>query len=288
MILLSFRKMKQKITDRIPGAVRITSRTNPLVISLSKLVQTKHRREQGLFLAEGVKLSEEASSTDAVRYVLVQDEDGYADEAVLDVAARCPDPSRVITLPESVFSKITTENAPQGIITVMAHMESLHRDFPTEASALPEGRVLAVDCVRDPGNLGTVIRTAHAFGYRTVVAGGCADIYHPRTVRAAMGALFHTRILVCSDLAQALVALRESGHRILSAALAQDALELGRCELQPRDCVVIGNAGHGVSDAMLSLSDGVVRIPMCEGSESLNAAGAAAVLMWEYYRTFGA
>ena len=281
--------MMQKILDAIPHAETITSRTNPLVISLAKLSLAKHRAEQSLFLAEGIKLSEETAGLAQVRFVLLRSDDGFAEERFLSVARRAPSSARVLVMPQQVFDKITTENAPQGIITVLSPLADVHRHVSapyTETASLDGCRVLAVDSVQDPGNLGTIIRTAAAFGYTKVVLGGCADIYHPKTVRASMGTLFRMQIDVSDALAAYLVVLKERGHRVLSAALGEHSLVLGKDTLRADDCVVIGNEGHGVSQEILSLSDAVVRIPMAPGTESLNAAGAASVLMWEYFKSF--
>ena len=279
--------MNENIFSRIPEARRITSRTNPLIVSLSKLQQTKYRREQKMYLAEGVKLSREAAGMAEVRYVLVQSEDGAAEQEVLEIAAACPEHGSVLVLPESVFQKISTENAPQGIITVLAFQEDIHTDWTAEAASATDGqRLLLVDSVRDPGNLGTMIRTAAAFGFDRILVSGCADLYHPKTVRASMGALYRTRIALCEDLAEAIASLQAGGHRVLAAALDEKSLTLGKDPIFPDDCIVIGNEGHGVSPQVLSAADAVVKIPMEPDAESLNAAGAAAVLMWEYYRAF--
>lgn len=280
----------QRIFDTIAYAETITSRTNPTVVALGKLSQGKHRTEQSLFLAEGVKLSEEAAGMDEIRYILIRSDDGLADARIISVARRAPRTARVLVLSAQVFDKISTENAPQGIITVLAPLARIHKNVSEADSGadLPgDCRVLAVDSVQDPGNLGTIIRTAAAFGYTRVMLGGCVDIYHPRTVRASMGTLFRMRIDVCASLEVRLAALKTNGHRVLSAALGEHSLVLGQDSLSANDCVVIGNEGHGVSEAILSISDAVVRIPMAPGTESLNAAGAASVLMWEYFRTFG-
>ena len=119
--------MNELISQRIPRALTLTSRANPLVASLAILEQAKHRREQGLFLAEGVKLSAEAAGLPEVRYVLLMSDDGRADSALIDIAAAAPAGASVVVLPSSTFAKISTENAPQGIITVLSRMESLHR-----------------------------------------------------------------------------------------------------------------------------------------------------------------
>ena len=189
--------MNENIFERLPQAQKITSRTNPLVSSLAKLDQSKYRREQQLFLAEGRKLSEEAAGREEVRYVLLRSDDGFADSSLIDIAAEVSDPRSVIVLPTSTFEKISTENAPQGIITVLSSFTSAHYAWTESSVHDTDGiRVLAVDSVQDPGNLGTIIRTASAFGYSHILLGGCADVYHPKTVRASMGALFRVQIRI--------------------------------------------------------------------------------------------
>ena len=280
-----------KITDYLAQAVFITSRTNPLIVSLSKLDDGKFRRSEGLFLAEGVKLSEEAAGMPEIRYILLRSDDGMADKRILHIAAQCPVTAKVCVLSSSAFDKISTEKSPQGIITVLAFPERIHhrcigRLGAEDLRKMHGKRVLAVDSVRDPGNLGTMIRTAAAFGYEFLCLSGCADVYHPKTVRAAMGALFRMEMYICDALSDALLPLKEDGHRVIAAALGEHALTLGVDPLRRDDCVVIGNEGHGVSAETLDVADAVMRIPMGEHTESLNAAGAAAVLMWEYFRTF--
>ena len=280
-----------KITDYLAQTVSITSRTNPLIVSLSKLDDAKFRRSEGLFLAEGIKLSEEAAGMPGIRYILIRSDDGMADETVLRIAAQCPEGAKVCVLSSSAFDKISTEKSPQGIITVLAFPERIHhrcvgRLGVDDLRKMHGKRVLAVDSVRDPGNLGTMIRTAAAFGYDFLCLSGCADVYHPKTVRAAMGALFRMEMYMCDTSADALLPLKEDGHRVIAAALGEHALTLGVDPLRRDDCVVIGNEGHGVSEETLAAADAVMRIPMGEHTESLNAAGAAAVIMWEYFRTF--
>ena len=189
------------------------------------------------------------------------------------------------------FDKISTEMSPQGIITVLAVPERMHHFLSgglthADVTQMHGKRVLALDSVRDPGNLGTMIRTASAFGYDYLCLIGCADIYNPKTVRAAMGALFRTNMYVCDSVAGAFVPLKNDGHRLIAAALGEHALTLGVDPIREDDCVVIGNEGHGVSAETLEMADAVMRIPMGETTESLNAATAASVIMWEYFRTF--
>ncbi len=278
--------MQQRIYDVFPNAERITSRANPLVVLLSKLSSSKHRRDLGLFLAEGIKLFEEAADLPEIRYILLASVDGFVEDSILSLLKKVPVDARILVLPPSVFEKISTEGSPQGIITVLAPISRLHGPSRCDEELPSGGLILALDTIQDPGNLGTMIRTASAFGYSKILLGNCADIYHPRAVRASMGALFRIPIEICDSLPERLASIRKNGRRVLSAALQEDSFELGQAPLRSNDCIVIGNEGHGVSEEVLAVSDRVVRIPMIPGTESLNAAGAAAVLMWEYFRTF--
>lgn len=280
-----------KITDYIPQATYISSRTNSLVTSLAKLDDSKFRRSEGLFLAEGIKLSEEAAGMPEIRYILIRSDDGLCEERIIRIAERCPPSAKVCVLSSLAFDKISTEKSPQGIITVLAVPERMHHFLSgglthADVTQMHGKRVLALDSVRDPGNLGTMIRTASAFGYDHLCLIGCADIYNPKTVRAAMGALFRTNMYVCDSVAGAFVPLKNDGHRLIAAALGEHALTLGVDPIREDDCAVIGNEGHGVSAETLEMADAVMRIPMGETTESLNAATAASVIMWEYFRTF--
>ena len=139
-----------------------------------------------------------------------------------------------------------------------------------------------VESVRDPGNLGTILRCADAFGIdHVILSSDCADVFSPKTLRGAMGAVFRKSITVCSDLCATVTALKEDGRRVLATALHRDSLKLGDFELNPTDVFVIGNEGHGISDGLITACGETVFIPMCGGAESLNAGVAASICMWE-------
>ena len=132
--------------------------------------------------------------------------------------------------------------------------------------------------------MGTILRSASAFGIDCVVlSSDCADIYNPKTIRGAMGALFRTKIVFAEDIVAAISCLRERGHCVYAAALDPKAVRLGRDTLSRGDCVMIGNEGHGLSAAAIQAAEKSLYIPMEEGSESLNAAIAASVLLWSLY-----
>ena len=144
---------------------------------------------------------------------------------------------------------------------------------------------MLLESVRDPGNLGTIIRGASAFGVdRLIISEDCADLYNAKTVRASMGTVFRQYIDRVENMPCAIRALRKSGRTIYAAALDSSALRLGEASLNSRDGIVIGNEGHGLSAETIDACDRCLFIPMAEGTESLNAAMAATVCMWEMYR----
>ncbi|MBQ8401206.1 MAG: RNA methyltransferase [Clostridia bacterium] len=260
----------------------LRSRTGAAVTMLSKLKDAKYREEYGLFLAEGIKLTEEALAAGVDMEMLFVSENGLANErllACMDAAKERRIPIKLAS-PEA-FEKAATEKAPQGIIAV------LRRQKTETVLADPHARYFLLDTIQDPGNLGTILRSAAAFGADGLILYGCADPTGPKTVRASMGALFRCPIMITKDLGETVRRLREDGHRVLAAALGDNSLCAGAAGLQDNDCIIIGNEGHGVAPEIIGQCDGVIRIPMQETAESLNASVAASVLLWEYYRTFG-
>jgi TrmH family RNA methyltransferase len=148
------------------------------------------------------------------------------------------------------------------------------------------GFVLLLDGVADPGNFGAVLRSADAFGVDRIYTGaGCADRYNPKTVRACMGSLFRVEICGSATLAETIATLRSEGFRIYATALDERSQDIRNVDLTGKVGFVIGNEGHGVSLASLNACTGSVIIPMREGPESLNAAVASGVVMWEAARS---
>jgi len=251
----------------------IASRQNARVTEASKLADKKYRERSGMFLCEGVKLTLEAALYGRLCAVYLRESDAEKHRECVDDAQTAG--GEVFVLSDAAFDKITTEKAPQGIICLC--------EIEKRACEVPEsGNILFLDELRDPGNLGTVLRSACAFGDFTVVLHSCADLYSPKTVRAAMGALFKLKVLTVNDGAEFVENCRSRGRRVLGAALVENSLKLGSFEAKDDDVVVIGNEGHGISKEILELCDSFVMIPMNENTESLNASVAASVILWEY------
>ncbi|MBE6708902.1 MAG: RNA methyltransferase [Ruminococcaceae bacterium] len=255
----------------------ITSRQNPLVVRLSKLSDRKHRKSERLFLAEGVKLAAEAAASGVVEYLLVTEEHAASPVAKSVEASG----GEVITVSVEVLEKISTESAPQGMIAVCRMMDDVHSVYGNGGSFY--GRILILDRVRDPGNLGTILRSAEAFGGVRLFVSGCADIYNPKTVRGSMGAVFRVNTVEFETTEAAVTAAKAMGYRVLGAALDDTAVRLGEYSLCGDDAVIIGTEGKGIADDVLKMCDGKLYIPMA-GGESLNCSVAASVIMWEMFK----
>lgn len=251
-------------------AERITSRANPLLVRVRKLAASRaFRRETGEFLGDGVKLLEEAVRWGADLTAVV-----YTAGAALP---ELPAGVRLVEVPKDVMKSISPMEAPQGALFTVEMPEQ----SPPER--LTGRRYLALEGVQDPGNVGTVLRTADAFGADgLLLLPGCADLYNPKTVRASMGALFRLPAWRCT--LEELASLSgQAGLPLLGSALREDAADVRRAELGEA-VVLIGSEGRGLSEEALRRCAGTVRIPMRERCESLNAAAAAAVLLWEGFR----
>lgn len=264
----------------------ITSRQNPTVRELAALLDKKERRKSRLFRIDGYKLFCEAVNCGSqIKLVAICSEkaEKYLPE-VQKVGVK------TVLLSPDVFAKITDEKAPDGIIAVVKYLDKIHKTLSVSdiAPLASSGRrIMAFESLRDPGNLGTVIRSASAFGVDTLLlSSDCADIYNPKTLRGAMGAIFSREIIFCDDLPEALSRFSCEGRRVLAAILDTEAVAVDKAALSGRDIILIGNEGHGLSHAAVEASDVSVILPINTGMgvESLNAATAASVFMWEQRR----
>ena len=248
----------------------ITSRANPLIARVRKLnARRAFRRMENAFAAEGPKLLAEA-----LRW-------GAELEAVIAAPGTAlpelPDRVRRVEVPDSLLASMADTEAPQGIVFICKG----------KALAMPEqlleGRWLVLDGVQDPGNVGTIWRTADAFGADgLILCNGCADPWNPKTVRATMGAVFRLPVYECA-LGTAAERLAQAGIPLYAAALREDTVDVRSISLE-RAAVVIGSEGRGASQEALDRCQRTVKIPMRDRCESLNAAAAASVVLWEMAR----
>ena len=242
---------------------RITSRKNPLLQQVKKLLSSRKAREEaGLFAADGVKLLAEA-----VRWYPGLDTVILSDGVTADV----PEKARLFRVPEDVMASISPMESPQGALFLCR--------LPERKAYTPKPGCLLLDGIQDPGNLGTILRTADALDIPVTLLEGCADPYSPKTVRASMGAVFRTQP-VRADWQQVRSACAAAGIPVGVTALSSRARDLRQADLQGM-AVVIGSEGQGVRREILESADGELIIPMNPRCESLNAAVAAAIVMWQ-------
>lgn len=260
---------------------RIASRSNPAVVQTGKLSLRKYREETRTFFFEGAHLLEEyLRFGHCPKAVFVRD---GAETTYAELLRQVPEDA-LCGVPESVFSKLSTEQSPQGLLTVSGYLDCVR--MVSRAEETP-GRVLFLSSVRDAGNVGTVIRTASSLGWTTVLSPDCADVYAAKTVRASMGALFAGDTAVCADPEAFLRSFGDSSRRVFAASLGEQEVRLGEFDLRADDCFVIGNEGQGIPPELLAVCPHSVVIPMTGRTESLNAAVAAAIIMWEGVRKDG-
>lgn len=257
----------------------ITSRNNRLIIETAKLSSKKYRDENGLFYFEGRKLLDEALANGIVpvRVFLTEKNASLADT----LPAEC----EKYLVSDEVYAKLSEEKSPEGVFSVAKHLDSLH-NFATIYNGVKCERCFAAVSVRDPGNLGTLMRTAAALGTdRLILSSDCADIYSPKTLRASMGALFRIKTVRCSDIVSTLSCMPEKGIIPMAACLSEKAVTLGKCDLPENVCFVVGNEGHGLDASVVgACAGGEIIIPMTSGAESLNVSSAASILLWEDHR----
>lgn len=243
----------------------ITSLKNPKVAAWKALKDRKGRRESGCFLVEGRKMVEEAlKSAFDVETVLVQEGMELPDGLTMPV----------YELPAHVLAAVCDTKTPQGIAAVVRMKEQ---------SALGK-HIVVLDGVQDPGNVGTIIRTADAAGLDGVLLSTqCADVFSPKVLRATMGSIFRMNLRTTDDLPGELTKLREKGYSILSSQLDGTPF-YEREKVAEQFALIIGNEGNGVSEQVQQTTTHRVRLPMRGGAESLNAAIAAAIMMYELMR----
>ncbi len=268
---------------------KIESRSNPLIVECAKLNLKKYRESCQRFFTEGKKLALEAAMAGISPIYVIYDEE-FADENVnfcRDIEERFDNGTEYFVTKNENLRKISGEASPEGIICVFKHIDKIKKidkintTMPEKTPHKTDGCAVVLESLRDPGNLGTVIRTALAFEIDELfVSPDCADLYNLKALRGSMGAVFRQNITICDSL-DAVAYLRATGRRVYATALHDKALLLGRIEIDVNTAFVIGNEANGLRRETVNACDGCMLIPMGKYSESLNASVASAVLMWE-------
>lgn len=258
---------------------KITSKDNSIVKKIIKLNKsTKTRNTEGLFVTEGTRLCLEAlKSKFTIDYVCFSE--SFYDrnyDICLMFEKRC----RCFVFSDSLFSYICDTQSPQGVLCVI---KTLDKHQYSDTIKL-DGKILTLENLQDPNNVGTILRTAEAFGIdRVILTSDCCDIYSPKVVRGSMGAIFRQKFLIIDDLPNLLINYNKyaTSYAAVLDSESVPVTEVNFCQ----DCMaIIGNEGNGITKQVLDIATQKIIIPMSGGAESLNAAIASSILMWEMVR----
>lgn len=254
-----------KNNDKIKEAVRLRD-------------SAKARREEGLFFLEGARLCADAAmNVETVRFFYTaKAKEKYPEEVEL-LTGKAQESCEVS---EEVAAKLSDTFSPQGIFCVCKTIDKKHYIDKIYSSA----KLIALENIQDPANLGAIIRTAEALGIGGAVLCGCCDVYNPKAQRAAMGSMLRMPFLAVSDMPEAMRDLQSKGYVTLSSTPSETAEDITKTNLGEKTVCVIGNEGNGVEEKTAASCMHRVRVPMRGRAESLNASMAAAIIMWELMR----
>ena len=251
----------------------ITSVKNPQIQAIRELQKARNRRETGLFLAESMKMVREALALHLCHTLIVDAKRQEEYRALIGEAEA--DGCEVLLVTEAIMQAVSEQKTPQGICCTVA--------IPDEPQALSGNLIVAMDGVQDPGNVGTILRTADAAGFDGALLGaGCADLYGSKTLRATMGSVFRVPVKRTDDLAASLEVMKACGYAVVATELGGEDFYT-HCPHE-KAVLVIGSEGRGVSQAVRDAATHHLALPMRGGAESLNAAVAAGIMIYEMAR----
>ena len=255
----------------------ITSKDNELIKHIKKLKDKKERDLSNEYIIEGIKLIQEAIQENAkIKQIIICDDcektESIPKELMYEIAKQ-----ECIYVTNKVFDSITEVMNPQGILAII---EKQSKEIQIDDK---QDIILALDDIQDPGNLGTILRTADSIGLTQIlVSKGTADCYNPKVVRSTMGAIFRVKIIECEDLVKTLKEIKKHKFEIVVSSLQTDnsIYDIN----YHKKVIVIGNEANGVKKEIQDLADKKIKIPMLGKTESLNASVATGIILYEYVR----
>ncbi len=259
----------------------ITSKENPIIKRWRQLNSDgRFRRKQGAFACEGARLCQDAALSDIlIEAVLFTEKAKETYSSLLSPVLARADVAYEITPQLSAYLSDTT--SPQGIFCIC----EIPENTLSETEMRPNGRYLALEDMQDPANLGAVIRTAEALGVSGILlSDGCCDLYSPKVLRSSMGGVFRLPLAVVHDFSAHIPVWREGGLRTFACVPDRSATPVQKANLPGGGICLIGNEGNGLKTATIAACDTPVTIPMSGRAESLNAAVAASIVLWELNR----
>lgn len=258
----------------------ISSKDNEIVKNVRKLKEKKYRDLENAYIVEGIKMVREAIEEKAViRQIIICDDceksDSIPKELMYEIAKY-----DCLYVTSKVFKYISEVQTPQGVLAVV---EKNNRD---EDINYNEDIIVALDDIQDPGNLGTILRTVDSVGLTQIlVSKGTADPYNPKVVRSSMGAIYRVKVIECEDLLETLKEVKRNKFKILVSSL-KESNSIYNVKYNKK-VLVIGNEANGVEERIMNIADEKIKIPMLGKTESLNAAVATGIILYEYVRQKG-
>jgi len=253
----------------------ILSKDNLLIKDTKKLKEKKYRTSSNMFLVEGFRFTKEALKSDfevVNIFISASGETKYENSSMKDKLQKN---TKVYNVSDSLFKSICDTDNPQGILAVV-------KNKPVEIK-YDHGFYILTDKIQDPGNMGTIIRTAHAAGaLGVIITKGTVDIYNEKTLRATMGSIFKIPVIYDKDLSL-VQKLRDGGFKLITSSLDTDK-NFYDVDLKEKVIISVGNEGNGISEEVYDICDVKIKIPMPGGAESLNVAVAASIMMYEVVR----
>lgn len=245
----------------------ITSKDNEIIKNIKKLKEKKYRLDS--YIVEGIKMVKEAISENQEIALIAIREDFKIDFDTKNI--------KTVTISNKIFNDISDVKTPQGILAVIKKNQNNQIETNQEY-------ILALDSLQDPGNMGTIIRTADSANINQIIINKTTvDPYSPKVIRSTMGAIYRTNIIEVEDLKATLKEMKLKGFQIITTDLkaTQSIYDINYTN---KTIVVIGNEANGVSQEILQTADKKVIIPMLGKTESLNASIAASIMIYEYVR----
>ncbi|HOJ09677.1 MAG TPA: 23S rRNA (guanosine(2251)-2'-O)-methyltransferase RlmB [Clostridiales bacterium] len=265
----------------------IKSENNPLIKEVKALKTKKYREQKKLYFIEGLKFVEEAllSGADITKIFISEtlEINGKISGIKLITSKEEPIEYDIYVVPDNLFKGMSDTGTPQGILAVVK-MRNYTMDDIIALKNNKDNLFVVLDSIQDPGNMGTIIRTADAADFTAIIVSkGCVDFYNPKVLRSTMGSIFHIPVVFCDNLADVLKYFRSQGIKTYAAHL-NGTVSYFNVNMSNNAAIIIGNEANGISNETASLADIFIKIPMPGSAESLNASVAAGVLIYESVR----
>ncbi|HEY9063213.1 MAG TPA: RNA methyltransferase [Pseudobacteroides sp.] len=261
----------------------ITSNQNSLIKEIKSLEIRKNREDKGLFIAEGLRFVEEAIKENALIDKIVVSSTFLENKSSLNIMDEIHSMGlSYFVASDKVFKEISDTQSPQGILAIIRKKDAALWDVIKGSD-----KIVMLESLQDPGNMGTIIRTADAAGMTGVILSkGCVDVYNRKVLRSTMGSIFHLPIHQSPNFISTINLIKAKGIKVYAAHLDGTINYYGMDECQ-NAAIIIGNEANGISDEAAKAADCLVKIPMPGKAESLNASVAAGILMYEIVRKSG-